>query len=86
MLTKVLEVDQDLINWRQQLPPGLSQVTASELSQLQAVGEIQTYRYRTILTVRYVLRECWIKPRMVLQPCIPVPFMNLVAIYVNILT
>ncbi|KAI8664038.1 Zn(2)-C6 fungal-type domain-containing protein [Fusarium keratoplasticum] len=64
MLTKVLEVDQDLINWRQQLPPGLSQVTASELSQLQAVGEIQTYRYRTILTVRYVLRECWIKPRM----------------------
>jgi hypothetical protein len=54
MLTKVLEVDQNLINWRQQLPPGLSQVTASELSHLQAVGETQTYRFRTILTVRYL--------------------------------
>ncbi|KAL2678714.1 hypothetical protein Neosp_009465 [[Neocosmospora] mangrovei] len=54
ILTKVLEVDQDLINWRQQLPPGLSQVTASELSQLQAVGETQTYRFRTILTSRLI--------------------------------
>ncbi|KAJ4180003.1 hypothetical protein NW755_012043 [Fusarium falciforme] len=50
MLTKVLEVDQNLVKWRQQLPLGLSQVTASELSQLQAVGETQTYRFRTILT------------------------------------
>ncbi|RSL48290.1 hypothetical protein CEP51_015651 [Fusarium floridanum] len=54
MLTKVLEVDQDLIKWRQQLPPGLSQVTVSELSQLQVVGETQTYRFRTILTVRHL--------------------------------
>ncbi|KAI8665065.1 Zn(2)-C6 fungal-type domain-containing protein [Fusarium sp. Ph1] len=54
ILKRVLEVDQDLTKWRQQLPPGLSQVTASELSQLQAVGETQTYRFRTILTVRYL--------------------------------
>lgn len=54
MLSKVLEVDQNLVKWRQQLPLGLSQVTASELSQLQAVGETQTYRFRTILTVRYL--------------------------------
>jgi hypothetical protein len=54
ILKKVLEVDQDLTKWRQQLPPGLSEVTTSELERLQSIGDMVTYRFRTILTLRYL--------------------------------
>ncbi|KAF5238836.1 hypothetical protein FANTH_10164 [Fusarium anthophilum] len=54
MLKKVLEVDQDLTRWCEQLPPGLSKVTTSELKRLQGIEDILTYRFRTIVTLRYL--------------------------------
>ncbi|KAH6867512.1 fungal-specific transcription factor domain-containing protein [Thelonectria olida] len=54
LLEKVLEAEQDLTKWVQELPQALPQVTASELNRLQGTEDRQTCRFRTILTLRFL--------------------------------
>jgi len=53
LLTRVLEVEQDLSTWTQGLPRGLFPVTASDLDRL-GVDDSDAHRFRIILTLRFL--------------------------------
>ncbi|KAH7356200.1 fungal-specific transcription factor domain-containing protein [Pyrenochaeta sp. MPI-SDFR-AT-0127] len=54
VLSKVLDVEQNLSTWVHELPPSLLPITALELEPLLGYDESTAFRFRLILTLRYL--------------------------------
>ncbi|KAF4453254.1 hypothetical protein FALBO_16028, partial [Fusarium albosuccineum] len=53
-LIQILEAEKRLTQWKAELPPEMAQMTVSELDTLPAVIEPEPYRFRVVLTLRFL--------------------------------
>jgi hypothetical protein len=54
LLMRVMQAEQDLCKWKDELPPALSLIKATDLENLSDVEALQPHRFRTILALRFL--------------------------------